>query len=188
MLGNLAQVMSYLVSYHPFKSEVGNPNFCQLEATTGMAYSYFKEISEKDTDDQARKNQQTQSKRLRENIMFKKTLEAFESHRSTITGTFLAHPKMEKATDILVKYYGQRLPENEHDESEENWGRSKVMVFVTHREAVDEIVDALNSHQPMLRASKFVGQGIGKYGKKGQTQKEQLEVLTSYSGLLRKGF
>lgn len=151
-----------------------------------MAYSYLKEISEKDMDEQARKNQQVQSKKLRENDLFKKTVAAFEALRTSPTGPFPPHPKMEKAVHLLVEYYGQKLPDNdweESEESEESSGESKAMVFVTHREAVDEIVEALNVHQPMIRASRFIGQGTDKHGKRGQAQKEQLEVLTLHSGL-----
>jgi ATP-dependent DNA helicase MPH1 len=50
------------------------------------------------------------------------------------------------------------------------------MVFVTFREAVDEIVDFLNQESPLLRVAKFIGQGIDRKGNKGLAQREQLEV------------
>ena len=50
------------------------------------------------------------------------------------------------------------------------------MVFVTYRECLDEIVERLNTEQPLVRATRFVGQGADRQGKKGFAQKEQLEV------------
>ncbi|KAF9451787.1 P-loop containing nucleoside triphosphate hydrolase protein [Macrolepiota fuliginosa MF-IS2] len=163
MLGNLAQVMGYL-----------------LEGTIGMAFSYLKEASQKDMEEGARQNQGAQSKKLRENVLFKKTMAAFEACKETPTGPFLPHPKMDKAVDILVKYYGEKLPDSDQEEGGEDSGESKAMVFVSHREAVDEIVEALDRHRPMIRASRFIGQGIDKHGKKGQAQKEQLETIQKF--------
>ena len=60
---------------------------------------------------------------------------------------------------------------------------SRAMVFATYRENVGEIVDALNQEHPMIRASRFIGQGIDKQGRKGYAQKEQLEV-SSFENLL----
>lgn len=140
-----------------------------------MAFSYLKEVSEKDTDENARKNQQTQSKKLREHDLFKKIMAAFEACKESPTGPFQSHPKMEKTVNILVNYYGQKLPDSDQEEGGQD-SDSKAMVFVTHREAVDEIVEALNQQRPMIRASKFIGQGVDKHGKRGQAQKEQLEV------------
>lgn len=142
-----------------------------------MAFSYLTDISHRDADEQASNNQQAQSKKLRELDLFKRAMAAFEAYRDTTTGLFPPHPKMDKTVDILVKYYGQRLPDSDQEDGEGGTEESKAMVFVTSREAVDEIVKALNEHGPMIRASKFIGQGTDKHGKRGQAQKEQLEVL-----------
>ncbi|KAL9715744.1 3'-5' DNA helicase [Leucoagaricus gongylophorus] len=84
MLGNLAQVMGYL-----------------LEGTIGMAYSCLKEVSEKDADDGATKNQQAQSKKLRESELFKKTIATFEACKMTPSGPFPRHPKLDMAIELL---------------------------------------------------------------------------------------
>ncbi|KXN84777.1 ATP-dependent DNA helicase mfh1 [Leucoagaricus sp. SymC.cos] len=166
MLGNLAQAMGYL-----------------LEGTIGMAYSYLKESSERDAAEHATKNQQIQSKKLRESELFKKTMGLFEACRETATGPFPAHPKLEKLLRLLIDFYGQKLPDGDIEDSEEEpVGESKTMVFVTHREAVDEIVEALNTHRPLIRASRFIGQGMDKHGKRGQAQKEQLEIIQNFKG------
>ncbi|EEB92655.1 hypothetical protein MPER_08804 [Moniliophthora perniciosa FA553] len=54
------------------------------------------------------------------------------------------------------------------------------MVFVTNREAVEEIVQAMDAHRPLLRASRFIGQGTDVRGQKGLAQKEQLEVIKKF--------
>jgi ATP-dependent DNA helicase MPH1 len=89
---------------------------------------------------------------------------------------------MDMTVHLLVKYYGERLSDSDNEGGGGDSDMSKAMVFVTHREAVDEIVEALNAHEPMIRASKFIGQGMDKHGKKGQAQKEQLEVAFKLLG------
>ena len=78
------------------------------------------------------------------------------------------HPKMEKLKELLIQHFGERMDEDGEE--------SRAMVFVTYRECVDEIVDMLEAEKPLIRATRFVGQGIDKQGKKGYGQKEQLEV------------
>ncbi len=179
-LGNLAHAMAYLVNltFLIFLDKKGSNDALQLEGTTGMAFSYLTDVSHKDDDKQASNNQQSQSKKLRELELYKQTMAAFEAYRDSATGRFPPHPKMDKTVDILVKFYGQRLPDSDQEEGgEKEAEESKAMVFVSYREAVDEIVKALNEHSPMIRASRFIGQGTDKHGNRGQAQKEQLEVL-----------
>lgn len=89
---------------------------------------------------------------------------------------FAIHPKLEMLKTLVVQHFGQRL----HDDGDSNVGErsedTRAMVFVTFREAVDEIVDFLNRESPLLRANKFIGQGIDKKGNKGLAQREQLDV------------
>ena len=90
---------------------------------------------------------------------------------------FAIHPKLEMLKTLVVQHFGQRL----HDDGGSNAGErsdedTRAMVFVTFREAVDEIVDFLNRESPLLRATKFIGQGMDKKGNKGLAQREQLDV------------
>ena len=90
---------------------------------------------------------------------------------------FAIHPKLEMLKTLVVQHFGQRL----HDDGGSNAGErcgedTRAMVFVTFREAVDEIVDFLNRESPLLRANKFIGQGMDKKGNKGLAQREQLDV------------
>ncbi|KZT21696.1 P-loop containing nucleoside triphosphate hydrolase protein [Neolentinus lepideus HHB14362 ss-1] len=84
------------------------------------------------------------------------------------------HPKMEKLKAIILSHFVKT--------GEEPVGKdeTKVMVFVTYRECVDEIVEWLNQENPMIRATKFVGQGADKQGNKGFGQKEQLEIIRKF--------
>jgi ATP-dependent DNA helicase MPH1 len=180
MLANLAQVMAYLVSQFLFLIRHNRSVVVQLEGTVSMAFTFFQDVSAKDSDDHATRNQQVQSKKLRESELYKMTIGAFEAAKETPTGPFLLHPKMDKTVRILVDYFAQRLPESDNEDGGEAASESKAMVFVTYRPAVDEMVEVLNAHRPIIRASRFIGQGSDKHGKKGTSQKEQLEVYYVY--------
>ena len=56
---------------------------------------------------------------------------------------------------------------------------TRVMIFSSFRESVQEIAAMLNRHQHVIRVMTFMGQAsVGKV--KGFTQKEQLEVGTTF--------
>jgi ATP-dependent DNA helicase MPH1 len=142
-----------------------------------MCYTYLQEISrEKDGDGhitpgKGATSSGSRSKKLRDDPLFREVVQELESQRCR---GFSVHPKM----DLLKALILQHFTESFHDENsgEHSNGETRVMVFVTFREAVDEIVEALNLEKPLIRASKFVGQGTDKHGRKGLAQKEQLEV------------
>ncbi|KAI0067885.1 P-loop containing nucleoside triphosphate hydrolase protein [Artomyces pyxidatus] len=99
---------------------------------------------------------------------------------------FAPHPKMEKLKTLVVHHFGQRMGDNDVRTDGENPAmasdadNTRVMVFVSFREAVDEIVEYLNQESPLIRATKFIGQGTDKQGKKGYAQREQLEVIKRF--------
>lgn len=53
---------------------------------------------------------------------------------------------------------------------------TRVMIFSSFRESVQEIAAMLNCHAPQIRVMTFMGQASAGKGVKGFTQKEQLEV------------
>lgn len=53
---------------------------------------------------------------------------------------------------------------------------TRVMIFSSFRESVQEIASMLNRHIPLIRVMTFMGQASAGKGVKGFTQKEQLEV------------
>jgi ATP-dependent DNA helicase MPH1 len=89
---------------------------------------------------------------------------------------FAVHPKLEMLKTLVIDHFGQRLRDDDATVSVQVRDDTRAMVFVTFREAVDEIVDFLNQESPLLRATKFIGQGIDKKGNKGLAQREQLDV------------
>jgi ATP-dependent DNA helicase MPH1 len=93
---------------------------------------------------------------------------------------FAIHPKLEKLKTLVVQHFGQRLRDDGSSNADDRSDDTRAIVFVTFREAVDEIVSFLNQESPLLRATKFIGQGIDRKGIKGLAQREQLDV-SSYS-------
>lgn len=85
------------------------------------------------------------------------------------------HPKMTKLREVILGHFI-----DDATDSPDGQSNTRVMVFVTFREAVDEIVEVLNV-EPSIRAHRFIGQGTDKQGKKGLGQKQQLEVRISSS-------
>ncbi|KAI7893818.1 P-loop containing nucleoside triphosphate hydrolase protein [Mucor mucedo] len=83
---------------------------------------------------------------------------------------FSTHPKMDVLVRILVSHFSSLKP----DES------SKVMIFSSYRCSVSEICKALNTHNPLIRASSFVGQAVGNSTLKGLKQSEQQEIIRRF--------
>ncbi|KAK2825963.1 hypothetical protein Q5P01_020177 [Channa striata] len=90
-----------------------------------------------------------------------------------------SHPKLEKLEEVVVKHF--RLWA---ESSAVNNGRqevnTRVMIFSSFRESVQEIAAMLNRHAPLIRVMTFMGQASSGKGVKGFTQKEQLEVVQRF--------
>jgi len=134
-----------------------------------MCRTYLQELaSQKYDDDGGKKDAKAQ--KLRSNPKFQELTKEIDSQQNR---GFSLHPKMEMLKDLIIQHFGQRMEDASDGSGLEE---TRAMVFVTYRECVDEIVDILNSEKPLIRATKFIGQGTDKHGKKGFGQKEQLEV------------
>ena len=87
---------------------------------------------------------------------------------------------MDKMKTLLIEHFAQKQFDKE--DATANGGApnaaddSRVMLFVSYRQCIDEVMEVLKHEQPLIRAVPFIGQGIDKNGKKGYGQKEQLEV------------
>ena len=160
MEGTMSQCHTYLIQL----SKIGEP---KAKAETVSA----------EEDGGSRKKRIGVAKQLTSKIQwrndpkFKALLAEMESQHSR---GFTMHPKMEVLRDLLVNYFGQRMPNEDVDDEEV--GASNAMIFCNSRGVVEEIVEMLNGHGPLIRASTFIGQGLDKQGKKGMAQKAQLEV------------
>ena len=78
----------------------------------------------------------------------------------------LGHPKLEKLRDTVVAHFNAKKAENV---------ATRVMIFSQYRDSVQEITAMLHMYKPLVKVMEFVGQS-GVNGKKGLTQKEQIEV------------
>lgn len=94
---------------------------------------------------------------------------------------FAIHPKLEMLKTLVIDHFGQQLRDDDDASTTDVQvgDNTRAMVFVTFRQAVDEIVDFLNQESPLLRATKFIGQGIDKKGNKGLAQREQMDASLS---------
>ncbi|KAJ6501105.1 hypothetical protein C8R47DRAFT_1255539 [Mycena vitilis] len=130
---------------------------CSLvEGTLGMCYNAMRSIG---------LNGQT-------NPLFRPVLDELELQK--LRG-FALHPKMEHMKALVLRHFVEK-----HSSDGQTMEQTNVIIFVTHREAVDEIVDVLNREQPTIRATRFVGQGKDTNGGKGLAQTEQLEILSKF--------
>ncbi|KAG1466078.1 hypothetical protein G6F46_003133 [Rhizopus delemar] len=83
---------------------------------------------------------------------------------------FVGHPKMERLLSILISHFDNL----EHGKA------SKVMIFSSFRSSVMDICRILSRHQPLIRATYFVGQATSKKGAKGLKQTEQQDVIQKF--------
>lgn len=141
----------------------------KLTGSIGACYESLKEASRNKEDDDGDGKKDKKSKSLRDDPHFKALMLELETQRNRGFGT---HPKVEKLKQLLIQHFGSM------DGSVDD---TRVMVFSSYRAVVDEIVEELSRERPLIRASRFIGQGVDKQGNKGLPQKEQLEV-SSRSG------
>ncbi|NWS10698.1 FANCM protein, partial [Pachyramphus minor] len=88
-----------------------------------------------------------------------------------------SHPKLRKLEEIVIEHFkswkkgcsGNGGPS----------GDTRVMIFSSFRDSVQEIAEMLSRLSPAVRAMTFVGHSTGK-STKGFTQKEQLEVVRRF--------
>ena len=84
---------------------------------------------------------------------------------------FYSHPKLNHLENVVLKHF--RSFQSDSDSG----GQTRVMAFSQYRESVKEIADMLSRHAPLIRVMSFMGHGTTNRASKGQTQKEQLEVI-----------
>ncbi|KAF9243791.1 P-loop containing nucleoside triphosphate hydrolase protein [Melanogaster broomeanus] len=161
-LGAMARAMSYL-----------------MEASVSMCFGTLQGlVADKDKPDDGKKKPPSKS-RVKPDPALQRLLADLDARRNR-PGGFGMHPKMETLKTLLVQHFGVRMPEGNEGGEASDAGDTRAMVFVTYRECVDEIVEVLNQESPLLKATRFVGQGVDKHGKKGIAQKEQLEVIEKF--------
>lgn len=87
---------------------------------------------------------------------------------------FSSHPKIDRLVGLVVQHFTNGDGENDVAET-------RCMIFSQYRESVEEIVNSLQAHDPLIRVMSFVGQADSKTGAgKGLKQKDQIKVLSEF--------
>ncbi|XP_044230409.1 Fanconi anemia group M protein [Thunnus albacares] len=92
-----------------------------------------------------------------------------------------SHPKLEKLEEVVLQHFrlwAESSADNNGSHPQEV--STRVMIFSSFRESVQEIAAMLNRHAPLIRVMTFMGQASAGKGVKGFTQKEQLEVVHKF--------
>ncbi|KAJ7345348.1 hypothetical protein JRQ81_001298 [Phrynocephalus forsythii] len=86
-----------------------------------------------------------------------------------------SHPKLKKLEEVVTEHFRSWKERGDQEAPGGRLADTRVMIFSSFRDSVQEIAEMLNRHFPAVRAMTFVGHSSGK-STKGFTQKEQLEV------------
>ncbi|XP_069008492.1 Fanconi anemia group M protein [Embiotoca jacksoni] len=92
-----------------------------------------------------------------------------------------SHPKLKKLEEVVLQHFrlwAERSADNNGSGHQEV--STRVMIFSSFRESVQEIAAMLNCHASLIRVMTFMGQSSAGKGVKGFTQKEQLEVVQRF--------
>ncbi|XP_049986758.1 Fanconi anemia group M protein [Alexandromys fortis] len=89
---------------------------------------------------------------------------------------FYSHPKLKKLEEVIIEHFRSW---NAKNTAETKCPETRVMIFSSFRDSVEEIAEMLSWHQPLIRVMTFVGHASGK-NTKGFTQKEQLQVVRRF--------
>ncbi|XP_053123658.1 Fanconi anemia group M protein isoform X2 [Hemicordylus capensis] len=89
-----------------------------------------------------------------------------------------SHPKLKKLEDVVTEHF-RSWKEHDQSTSEGKPLNTRVMIFSSFRDSVQEIAEMLSQHHPIVRVMTFVGHSTGK-STKGFTQREQLEVVRHF--------
>ncbi|NXH18248.1 FANCM protein, partial [Bucco capensis] len=94
-----------------------------------------------------------------------------------------SHPKLRKLEEIVTEHFQSWKKRCSAEGSSSSRCveamESRVMIFSSFRDSVQEIAEMLSRLSPMVRVMTFVGHSTGK-STKGFTQKEQLEVVKRF--------
>ncbi|OCF45579.1 hypothetical protein I317_00481 [Kwoniella heveanensis CBS 569] len=155
-----------------------------LEFSLGMFHTSLVEIAGGMDSAGKKSNTKGSANSMRNNTEFQKLLRDVEVEMNMIRigkdGRSKAdkHPKMQQTLDLLLAHFSQA------EEEETTLGQkndTRAMVFCSYRACVLDIVEMLNQHSGLLRATKFVGQSAGKgEDDKGFNQKEQKKTINEF--------
>uniref|UniRef100_A0ABM5FCA9 Fanconi anemia group M protein isoform X2 n=1 Tax=Pogona vitticeps TaxID=103695 RepID=A0ABM5FCA9_9SAUR len=90
-----------------------------------------------------------------------------------------SHPKLKKLEEVVTEHFRSWKEHGDQKIPEGRPAGTRVMIFSSFRDSVQEIAEMLSQHYPAVRVMTFVGHSTGK-STKGFTQKEQLEVVKRF--------
>ncbi|KAJ8290505.1 hypothetical protein GJAV_G00013740 [Gymnothorax javanicus] len=98
---------------------------------------------------------------------------------------FYSHPKLQKLEEVVLQHFRTWADdagpgEGSSSESGAKCASTRVMIFSSFRESVQEIAAMLSRHLPLIRVMTFMGQASAGKGVRGFTQREQLEVVRRF--------
>ncbi|XP_075609244.1 Fanconi anemia group M protein [Balearica regulorum gibbericeps] len=114
-----------------------------------------------------------------ENVYKSKTV--FENKKKFI----YSHPKLKKLEEIVIEHFKSwkkgcsKTDQVTTESTSVDTVDTRVMIFSSFRDSVQEIAEMLSRLSPIVRVMTFVGHSTGK-STKGFTQKEQLEVVKRF--------
>ncbi|XP_028941451.1 Fanconi anemia group M protein, partial [Antrostomus carolinensis] len=94
-------------------------------------------------------------------------------------GFIYSHPKLRKLEEIVIEHFKSWKKGFTTESTSVGATDTRVMIFSSFRDSVQEIADMLSRLSPVVRVMMFVGHSTGK-STKGFTQKEQLEVVKRF--------
>ncbi|KAK4629647.1 ATP-dependent DNA helicase mph1 [Fulvia fulva] len=95
----------------------------------------------------------------------------------TNDSNFVGHPKLEYVREVVLNHF---LDAGEGRQgSDVPPSATRVMIFASYRDSVEEIVRVLKRNEPMIRPHVFVGQAASK-GSEGMDQKKQNAVIQDF--------
>ncbi|NXK49685.1 FANCM protein, partial [Chauna torquata] len=92
-----------------------------------------------------------------------------------------SHPKLRKLEEIVIEHFKSWKTgyQTTTESASVSTVDTRVMIFSSFRDSVQEIAEMLSRFSPVVRVMTFVGHSTGK-STKGFTQKEQLEVVKRF--------
>ncbi|NWH78562.1 FANCM protein, partial [Piaya cayana] len=93
-------------------------------------------------------------------------------------GFIYGHPKLRKLEEIVIEHFKSWKTEFRVATAGTS-ADTRVMIFSSFRDSVQEIADMLSRLSPVVRVMMFIGHSTGR-STKGFTQKEQLEVVKRF--------
>ncbi|KAH9937493.1 uncharacterized protein B0H18DRAFT_1081663 [Fomitopsis serialis] len=152
------------------------------EASTNMCYGALNSLLSGVDNETGKKPASKNSQQgLQKDPNFQALIKEIEDQKNR---GFSLHPKMEKLRTLLVQHFANHMFDREDVEDGDRGAsgaeESRVMVFASYRECVDELVEMLNKESPLIRATRFIGQATDKQGHQA-VQRGEFNVLVSTS-------